>query len=546
VVLPSTYTSSDSSLFPSAPPPGKQRRRAFFLELGLLGAILLLGLLLRLWHLSALTDNYDEGVYWSSLRAMYAGNGLFSPVFSSQPPFFLLSLYPLVAVFGPTQVAARMGVVVLSLLGVLGMYLLARRLGGPWAGLGAAVLLACDYLYLLQSQTIDAEVPSVALLMLAVAAAAYADRYPWQAASLSGAATALAILEKLFAVAGLAAIAALWVTYLIAFERALPAMLQETSQRSSTAARWRLPHRQTIHRAAVLLGAYMIGLVVAGLLVFLPYLHQLQSVYQQVIAFHLVADQRYASTVSQNPQILLDATNEYPLAILALLGLLVGVLRRRWYLLTALVWMVAALAILLRQAPLFPRHLVLLAPALALSAALGLTPAAETLSAEARIISARLRRFDARWTTRTSKVFFIGLPVFLLAAYLLFNVQDFALYPLGPVKTAAHLSQIANDLQHLTTPQQQVITDDQYIAALADRNVPPELVDTSEVRITTGYLTTEQIIGIAEQPQIGAILFYTGRFDELPGWRDWVEQHFRLVRTYGNGQNLYLPIRPGP
>src|SRR5690349_18147984 len=48
-------------------------------DLCLVGGILVLALSLRLWHLSALTDNYDEGVYWASLRALHAGNGLFTP-----------------------------------------------------------------------------------------------------------------------------------------------------------------------------------------------------------------------------------------------------------------------------------------------------------------------------------------------------------------------------------------------------------------------------------------------------------------------------------
>src|ERR1051326_2170377 len=141
VVRQSTHTAPDQSAPLSAAAPGRHNRRAVFWELGLVSGLLLLALLLRLWHLNTLTDNYDEGVYWSSLRAMDAGNSLFSPVFSSQPPFFLLSLYPLVAVLGPSQFAARLGVVVLSLIGILGMYLLARRLGGPWAGAGAALLL---------------------------------------------------------------------------------------------------------------------------------------------------------------------------------------------------------------------------------------------------------------------------------------------------------------------------------------------------------------------------------------------------------------------
>ncbi len=531
------------SLSISADAAGKQNHRTLFWEVSLLGAVLLLALLLRLWHLSALTDNYDEGVYWSSLRAMRAGNGLFTPVFSSQPPLFLPSLYPLVALLGPTQVAARLGIVCFSLIGILAMYLLARRLAGPWAGVSAALLLACDYLYLIQSQTIDAEVPAVALTIAALAAAAYANRYPWQAALISGVATALALLEKLFAVAAIAPLLLLFVGHLIAFERAQPAAKQP-EQNTGLPVRLRLFHRQTLLRVALLVDVYLAGLELTGLLVLLPYLGQLQTLYQQVIAFHLAADQSYDYTLSRNPGILLDTKTAYPLAALALLGFVLGLLRRRWHVLTAAAWVLASLVLLLRQAPLFPHHLVLLSPGLVLCAAVGLAPRPETFSSEAAALHARLQRFRPGWSIGASKTLLIGTLGLLAAATLLLNLRDAALYPLGPVTSAARISQVASDLQRLTTPQQQVITDDQYIAALANRDVPPALVDTSDVRIITGYLTTDQVIAIAEQHQVGAILFYTGRFDKLPGFRDWVKRHFLLARAYGKGRDLYLRASP--
>lgn len=542
--------SSDQSLPTSAAPPARRAAlRAFGWEVGIPGVILALALLLRLWHLSAVTDNYDEGVYWSSLRAMYVGNELFTSVFSSQPPFFLLSLYPLVALFGPSQVAARLGVVCLSLIGVAAMYLLARRLGGPWAGVSAALLLAADYLYLIQSQTIDAEAPAVALMTAALAAATYAKRYPWQAALLSGAATALALLEKLFAVSVIAPILVLFLGYLIAFESHQPA----PEQRAAILTRLPWPQHQMRWNAARLAGAYLAGLALAGLLVFLPYLGELETIYQQVIAFHLAADQYFASSLGQNAQMLLDMTTEYPLALVALLGLLLGLMRRRWQMLTAAAWMLAALAILLRQTPLFPRHLVLLSPTLALSAALGLAPTLEAFFTAGIFRGARARaaqHSQPGWWAQQKRRLLSGWAALLLAGALAFNLGNIAAYPLerpapamkAPAVNAAFISQVASDLERLTTPQQQVITDDQYIAALANRDVPPELVDTSSVRITTGYLTTAQVTALAAQPQVGAILFYTGRFDKLPGFRAWVAQHFHLARSYGPGQDLYLRV----
>jgi hypothetical protein len=537
-----------------------RRRSALALEIGVPGGILLLALLLRLWHLSALTDSYDEGVYLASLRAMHEGYSLFTPVFSSQPPFFLLSLSPFIWLFGPTFLAARGGVVLFSLIGVLAMYLLGRRLGGLWVGAAAALMLACDYLFLIQSQTIEAEGPSVALMIVAVAAAAYIGRYPWQAAALSGVATALATLEKLFAGTVIVPIALLFLGHLITY-----AQTQQGTSASSQPGAWRFKSRLealrrrevrlrglgryirlSLARAGLLAGAYLAGLVLTTTLVFLPYLGQLQAVYQQAIGFHLAAGESFASTLSQNLRlVLLNTTATYPLMLLTLLGFIVGLVRRRWHVLTAGAWTLAALLILLRQQPLFPHHLVLLIPGLALCAALGLMPAPKTFASDMMALQARLRRLLPSLSAQGARVALVGLPLLLLVGVLALNLRTNLDHPLGlPAADATRLVQVANDLRQFTTPQQTVITDDQYIAMLADRNVPPALVDTSAVRIETGYLTAAQVIAIAQQSQVGAILFYSGRFQQLSGFQTWVEQHFHLIKMYGDEQALYLRASP--
>ena len=538
--------SSDHRVSPSSIPSERRKHRFLTWEIGILCGILALALALRLWHLSALTDNYDEGVYLASLRAMRSGNALFTQVFSSQPPLFLLSIYPFVWLFGPTMLAARSGVVVFSLIGILAMYLLARQLGGTWAGVAATLLLACDHLFLIQSQSLEAEAPSIALMIAAVAAATYVDRYPWQASALSGVFTTLAMLQKLlFPVAASAAIALLFLGQLIIFERGQRAQTLSGLAGSSRIARY-LPCRQTIAHAAVLGGIYLLSLLLAVALVFLPYLGHLSAVYQQVVSFHLAAEQSFPSTLSQNWQIIWhNFAADIPLVVLTLLGVIVGLLRRRWYVLIGGAWTLAALVILLRQAPLFPHHLVLLIPGLALTAAIGLMPAPATFTAELTALHRRLCRLLPSLSRHSTRLTLGVLPVMLVVGILALNLYTNLDQPLGmPAGDAARLSQVADDLRLLTTPQQSVITDDQYIATLAGRDVPPELVDTSTVRITTGYLTSDQVIAIAQQPQVGAILFYSGRFQSLPAFTAWVVQHFHLARTYGQGQALYIRASP--
>ncbi len=509
----------------------------------LAGGILVLALLLRLWHLSAITDNYDEGVYWASLRALYTGSSLFTPTFSSQPPFFLLSLLPLVKLLGPTLVAGRLGIVLFSLLGILAMYVLGYRLGGRWTGAGAALLLAVDHLYLIQSQTIQAEAPSTALMIVAIAAASFADRVPWQASLLSGVATMLAIMTKLFAVVAVVPILLLF----------LGQILQQCRKNRAGAYVWGLR----------VIGSYLLGLVATGMLTLLPYLEHLQPLYQQVIAFHLAAARSFPVSLGQNFALILNTQAEYPLFLIAVLGGVIGLLRQRWPVLIAISWVAAALIILLRQAPLFDHHLVLLVPGLALTASLGLAPQERAVSEATttkaasfqRDLRPYLRRFFPKVAASNSSLLRGGIPALLrvgLPALLLGSIVVYALhtnlrYPAGiPAEQTKALTAVANDLKALTTPDQQVIADDQYIADMAGRSVPPELVDTSFVRIETGYLTPAQVIALAERPQVGAILFYTGRFDQLPGFRAWVEGHFHLARDYGNGRALYLPgTQPG-
>src|SRR5947209_10822178 len=113
-------------------------------------AFLAVGLLMRLRDLGLTfdRDGYDEGVYWQSLRAMSTGHSLYQQIFYSQPPFFLLSIYPIYTFFGQTIWSARLGVAVMSLFGLLGALLLGKALGGRLGAVVAALLLLADPFYL--------------------------------------------------------------------------------------------------------------------------------------------------------------------------------------------------------------------------------------------------------------------------------------------------------------------------------------------------------------------------------------------------------------
>lgn len=79
------------------------------------------------------------------------------------------------------------------------------------------------------------------------------------------------------------------------------------------------------------------------------------------------------------------------------------------------------------------------------------------------------------------------------------------------------------------------------LVKIADINTPASLVDVSFVRINSHYLTTQMLIDEAEKPQVHSVLFYTHRLEALgPQFHDWVKQHFRLVRDYGDTYELWV------
>src|SRR5690242_5763752 len=173
---------------------------------GALGAGVI-ALALALQTLQGPSTDYDEGVYWQSLRAMANGHPLFSSVFSSQPPLFLLSVYPFYMLFGQSLGAARIALIVFSLAGIAGTYVAGRALGHHAIGAVACILLALDPLYEHGAHTLQAELPSVAMQIWAVACAIFAmrasgRRRTWLAVG-SGILLGCALLIKLFAIVAL-------------------------------------------------------------------------------------------------------------------------------------------------------------------------------------------------------------------------------------------------------------------------------------------------------------------------------------------------------
>lgn len=505
-------------------------------------------LALRLLPLQGGPTDYDEGVYWQSLRAMAHGQPLFSSVFSSQPPFFLLGLYPFYLLFGQTLFAARLAVTLYSLVGVVALYFAGRALGRRVAGVVAAALLAVDPLYLTESHTLQAEAPALALMALAVALAMEATRHSGRARSwlamASGVALGLGFMGKLLDVVAVVPIA----LYLAA--PALALCLDE----HGVIRRPDAEHLWPALRGVVRDYSYCFGVfLLVCLLLIAPFVGSFGALYDQVVRFHLVAGKADNLGLKHNIGLILKTRALYLPGLLALVALGLALWRRAWVVAPLALWLLASLVLLVRQQPLFVHHLTLLSPILALIGALALPLVVSAFAQGTQGTSGTTTFGAATYATagnppksRMSPFLAYSVVALALIVVLVGAVSGVIANRAAGAPPAQETQRMASALQAFTQPGELVVSDDQAIAGLADRDVPPQLVDTSEVRISSGYLTASQLEGIILRDHVRAILFASGRLDLIPGFRAWVEAHGQLAASFSHGHALYLLTPQSP
>src|SRR5205807_5446057 len=286
-------------------------------------------------------DGYDEGVYWQSLRAMGAGHALYRDIFYSQPPFFLLSTFPVYILLGSSLWSARLGIALVSLLGLLGAFLLGKALSGRLGAIAAMLLLIVNPLYLTQSQTIQAEVSSTAFSLLAIGLAYLWWEHPegtrgFFYAALTGIAITLSILCKLLSASVFVPIALLMLARL-----------------------WQIWHKQPGTRLIGLLPMLVaITTCILTLVVFLlPFSGSYQAMLQNAITFHSNAAQIYSYSQQANISTLQNALTSL-LTLTAFFGMVAALLRRDWRVVPLIAWFFATLYLLWQQVPLFQHHLI--------------------------------------------------------------------------------------------------------------------------------------------------------------------------------------------
>ncbi len=303
-------------------------------------AVVIAFLVLEILSLHAGFRDYDEGVYWQSLRALARGEPLFSSVFASEPPAFFFSLLPFYVV-GHSIVAIRFGVLVFGLVGLAAAYLAGRWLAGNLAGLVAMTMVATAPFYLDQATVLQSDGPAIALAFAGLALTLGAVRSPGRRglllATMSGFVLAIAVGTKLSAV-----LVAVPVLILMIGSRRVGSFM-----------------------------ALVIGGAVGAALVLIPVVGAWPAAYQQLVHSHLGAGRVVHRPLGANlPYLFIP--REIPLEGLAAASAVLALARRDWRVLAPLAWAAATGGAILVYQPLFLHHLVQLVPPLALLVGVGL------------------------------------------------------------------------------------------------------------------------------------------------------------------------------
>jgi 4-amino-4-deoxy-L-arabinose transferase-like glycosyltransferase len=464
-------------------------RRALAVELAILSAALAVQAVLFARGLATPAD-YDEGVYLAAVDALRHGQELGSDVFTAQPPGFYALLSAGDALVGNSLEGVRSWILILALAGCLAAFLLGRAVGGPVAGLGAALLLGVAPPYPTFASRISADLPAYALGLLALVCVLHAGerkrRLPLIA--LAGVLFAAAVSVKLSALTLLVPLAG------FAFVRRLAPreLAAGGAGAAAVAAAFAIAHR----------GA-------------------LRDLWFGAVTYHTRARDVPGPGLGDNAERVLDFLDPrtpfgwlVPLTFLVLLSPWRPRLRAPLWPLW--LWSAVAALLLIWHRPLHDNHLVLLAVSLAIPAGV--------------VLGAAVSQLPGRFAVGAG----IALALLLAAGF----VQEGRRLGRNRGPEPPDVSWAARELQTRTRPDELVVTDRPIVAFLAGRRVPGEVVDSAALAFDAGVISASDILAAVDRHGVRAVVALR-EFRNQPAVLAGLAKRFPTRIDHG-GATLYL------
>ena len=443
----------------------------------------------------------DEGIQLIKAFLYLKGYALQTEIFSDQPPLFTVVLAALFNTLGPSVLVARLAVLAFSCLLLISGAVLLKTFYGGLHSFVALILLATLPYFVPLSVSVMIGLPAIALAMLALLALGQwrrTGRTGWML--FSSIALALSVLTKLFTV--------ILVPVFIA------GMLLSISDER--------PGEKTPVRRWMAIGIWLGVLIGAGLIL-LRALVGAAGWPQMIVT---ARDARNFAFEGREVGALLPRL--WPLLVLATAGGVLSVARRSWAGMCLFGWFVLGIVFLVAVHPVWYHQQLLMS-----------VPAAMLASIAVSECFLYLRQLMANHAPIGARGLLCVAGFLLFVGLLGFRIQD----SLQGFK--ARLPNLIAGGQ-LNIPEYEaiaimgkcdpggslLITDRPMYAFRSLREVPPELAVFSLKRLTTGWLTEEDVIASVDERRPKVVLL--GRF------------RFPLVSSYLKSRYQKVTGYPGP
>lgn len=291
----------------------------------------------------------DEGVNLIKALLVSKGYGLYTAIWSDQPPLLTMLLAQWLRWFGTSVASTRVLTLLFSGLLLWAFYQTVRRMVSEPAALGSLVLLLLSRRYISLSISVMVGLPAIALAMLSLylLVLGQGKKGPWLAIA-AAIVFALSMQTKLFTAV------------------LLPAILVYICFLGDGEMHRVRPLRQCLYRSALWFGVLVSTFIVTSFL-FGPFDPQ------QLIAPHVSRQVRTAFAFDKNLAYIADVIVRHAAYLpLALVGSLWTIKRRSAAAFLPLGWLVAALAFLLYEKPLWYHHTLLMTVPLSWLSAFGI------------------------------------------------------------------------------------------------------------------------------------------------------------------------------
>ena len=423
-------------------------------------------------------DN-DEGIYLTTFSLIQRGHQAYQETFLSQPPGFLLSVFPGFLFLGKTLQAARTTLVVWSVVGMISLFWLGYKLKNLRFAFLAISLLYLMPSYFNQTITFQSDILPVTFSLLSLVFLL-----------IPGGKTFGFIVSAFFLNF------AFWTKFDVS---AVPAIIYLLIYYKEKALRQKLS------------GVFILISVLFLLILILPF--GLRNILVNSVAYRFQASGMYSFSLMP----LLNFIQKDMILSSVLLVNILFIFKRNHSLkfpnIIFLIWMVSVIFILLLYKPVFPHHLVMLA-------------VPSVLFFSCSLLSA-LRGHKKILNTITVLI------VFIMVSSRVYYVQK---TPMGILNNEQKMA--VQEIEKNTGINDLVVTDEEILNGVSGRLPPPELSDVSFVRIQSNNLSPDKFKEIIELYHPKMIIPWNGRLESIGSLSESLRNYRELTTIKGSKKFL--------